>query len=146
MTANTYAGGIIGYGSYAILVRNCYATGDITAISNSSGAYAGGIAAYFNGIANCFATGKVYSNGVPRAYVGAIVGYDGGLSSVENSYQYENQVLMNGDEIIISDDYEICEIEQLNSQSFYTETLGWSEDIWDFSDLDFENGKLPTLK
>ena len=39
-----------------------------------------------------------------------------------------------------------CTIDQLNSKEFYTETLGWSEEIWDFSELDFENGKYPKLK
>ncbi len=37
-------------------------------------------------------------------------------------------------------------IDQLNSKSFYTDTLGWSEEIWNFDDLDAENGKYPTLK
>lgn len=41
---------------------------------------------------------------------------------------------------------EPCTIEQLNSREFYTETLGWSEDVWDFSELDVENGKYPKLK
>ena len=40
----------------------------------------------------------------------------------------------------------ICTIKQLDSQKFYTETLGWSGEIWDFSDLDVENGKYPRLK
>jgi hypothetical protein len=48
---------------------------------------------------------------------------------------------------IISDEYCIsCTPYQLNSKGFYTETLGWSEDIWDFSELDVENGKHPKLK
>ena len=38
------------------------------------------------------------------------------------------------------------EISQLNLKAFYTDTLGWDEDIWNFEDLDFENGKTPTLK
>ena len=41
---------------------------------------------------------------------------------------------------------EPCTVEQLNSKEFYTETLGWSEDVWDFSELDIENGKYPKLK
>ena len=41
---------------------------------------------------------------------------------------------------------QICSVEQLNSKEFYTQTLGWSEDIWDFSELDFENGKYPKLR
>lgn len=32
-------------------------------------------------------------------------------------------------------------VDQLNSKEFYTETLGWSEDVWDFSNLDVETGK-----
>lgn len=40
----------------------------------------------------------------------------------------------------------ICTVDQLNSKEFYTETLGWDEEIWDFSELDFENGKYPKLK
>ena len=37
-------------------------------------------------------------------------------------------------------------IEQLNSKEFYTDVLGWSEDDWDFSELDVENGKCPIPK
>jgi hypothetical protein len=35
---------------------------------------------------------------------------------------------------------------QLNTPSFYAASLGWCEDIWDFSELDVANGKLPRLK
>lgn len=42
--------------------------------------------------------------------------------------------------------FESCTISQLDSKEFYTDTLGWSEDVWDFSDLDVENGKYPKLK
>ena len=37
-------------------------------------------------------------------------------------------------------------IEMLNSKDLYISVLGWSEDVWDFSDLDVENGKYPKLK
>lgn len=36
--------------------------------------------------------------------------------------------------------------QNLNSKSFYIDTLKWSEDIWDFSDLDLASGKYPKLK
>ena len=39
-----------------------------------------------------------------------------------------------------------CSVEQLNDKTFYIDVLGWSEDVWDFSDLDVENGKYPVLK
>ena len=41
---------------------------------------------------------------------------------------------------------EKCTAEQLSTKTFYTETLGWSENIWDFSELDAENEKYPKLK
>ncbi len=37
-------------------------------------------------------------------------------------------------------------VAELNSKSFYTETLGWDEEIWNLDDLDIENDKFPTLK
>lgn len=39
-----------------------------------------------------------------------------------------------------------CTLQQLNTKSFYVDTLGWSEDVWDFSNIDVQNGKYPTLK
>ena len=44
------------------------------------------------------------------------------------------------------DESKPCTASQLNSKAFYTETLGWSEDVWDFSMLDVENGQYPVLK
>lgn len=37
-------------------------------------------------------------------------------------------------------------VEQLNSKSFYTDPLGWTEQVWNLDNLDFANGKYPTLK
>jgi hypothetical protein len=39
-----------------------------------------------------------------------------------------------------------CTLEELNSAEFYTATLGWDDEVWDLSDLDFEGGKYPVLK
>ncbi len=52
------------------------------------------------------------------------------------------------DDIIITNCYLINNLTstQLNAKSFYTDTLGWSEDVWNLDDLDIENGKYPTLK
>ena len=65
-----------------------------------------------------------------------LTGYNFAGGSIVNSYStYQYDELATG-----------VSIEQLNSKEFYTETLGWSEDIWDFSELDVENGKYPKLK
>lgn len=37
-------------------------------------------------------------------------------------------------------------VTQLNHRSFYVNTLGWSEDIWDFSDLNYDEDQYPVLK
>ena len=55
----------------------------------------------------------------------------------------ENYSLFGSD---ASDESKPCTTSQLNSKAFYTETLGWSEDVWDFSMLDVENGQYPVLK
>ena len=34
----------------------------------------------------------------------------------------------------------------INNKSFYIDTLGWSEEIWDFSTLNVDNWKYPNLK
>lgn len=39
-----------------------------------------------------------------------------------------------------------CTIAQLNTKSFWTDVLGWDEDVWNLDDLDYENGKIPTLR
>ena len=60
-----------------------------------------------------------------------------GYITITNSYSLVEVNLIN---------CTLCTVEQLNTKEFYTEVLGWSEDVWDFSSLDVENGKCPTLK
>ena len=146
-------GGIVGSASYAT-IENCINSGDVKGVSNIGGlagvirvsisnsqnsgtisgvSNVGGISGhtYLTDITNCVNSGIVES----ESSKGGLVGdpYD---PNVTNSYAFE----------IFNSYDEICTIDQLNSKSFYTETLGWSEDIWDFSELDVENGKYPTLK
>ena len=39
-----------------------------------------------------------------------------------------------------------CDSMDIYSKEFYTDTLNWDEDIWDFTSLNAENSILPTLK
>ena len=43
-------------------------------------------------------------------------------------------------------DFSSAPDEKMNDKSFYTDVLGWDEEVWDLDDLDIANGKYPTLK
>ena len=148
---------LIGTG-HATYIRNC--TIDETSIINAKNfANTGGIcgaASYNTRIENCQNRAKVLSNMPLASAISCASNQNslvilncinlGNLSIktdsyacvIRNSYTLESKSQINDDEP--------CTIDQLNSKEFYTETLGWSEDIWDFSELDVENGKYPKLK
>ncbi len=64
-------GGVVGYNEGT--VENCYATGDVTALSGAWDYYAGGVVGYNEGtVQNCYAAGRVESG--QRA--GGAVGYN----------------------------------------------------------------------
>ena len=135
-----YAGGLVGE-TYDLTIANSTNSGSVSGSATSySYAYAGGLVGSVSHltITNCTNSGSVsatshYAHGLvggtPFIYV---------TVTITNSYS-----LVSGNSAY---DGEACTIEQLNSKEFYTETLGWSEDIWDFSELDVENGKYPQLK
>ncbi|MBQ9751033.1 MAG: hypothetical protein IJV87_10720 [Clostridia bacterium] len=125
---NGYAGGIVG-NNYAT-ITNCTNNGNVTA-----GGATGGIVGYNEGsgsISDCVNSGSVADT---VGYTGGIAGYNFG--TITNSYSLTSGDGVNG---------KSCTVDQLNSKEFYTETLGWSEDVWDFSELDIINGKYPGLK
>jgi len=130
-----HAGGIAveNYGT----ITNCTNSGSVTATDG----YAGGIAVGNHGtITNCINSGSVTVTATGeyfQSYAGGIAGYNDESRAIDNSYSLTSGNGING---------ESCTVDQLNSKEFYTETLGWSEDVWDFSELDVENGKYPTLK
>lgn len=53
-----------------------------------------------------------------------------GLNNFNSYFYYENPLVKNS-----------IDGEGLNQVEFYTDKLGWSQDIWDFSEIAFENGK-----
>ncbi len=70
-------------------ITNCYATGDVSASSTRSSAYAGGLVGYNSNstITNCYATGDVSATSSSSAYAGGLVGgnYAGGLIGINYS-------------------------------------------------------------
>jgi len=167
---NNYGGGFVGYYIGTGSITYCYATGNVYAANNrvnTSGTasvyvYAGGFAGMvYSGavVTGCYATGNVSAEvisivAIASAYAGGIAGaiYNGGVTTMTNCYRYEGQQFSrkssSSESALPSNTLSngACTLANLNSASFYTTTLGWSNVVWDFSVLDFESGKFPTLK
>lgn len=148
--SNSYAGGLIGNNSGEI--KNCYATGNISASSSGSSGdnYSGGLVGrhYWPGvITNCWSTGNVsstFSPGISNG-VGGLVGYNSS-ATINNSYRCNTQsfsVTENESEKSEATDNNgiVKTTTELQSVSFYSSTLGWDDEIWNFSE-----GEYPTLK
>ena len=145
----TFVAGLVGLVNHSaiITITNCTNNGDISATSNSSLAYAGGLVGYVGNdviimLLNCISSGYISAttgNFDSYAYAGGLIGNVNRFATdtITNCYSITTGNGYNGDS---------CTTEQLNSKDFYIETLGWSEDVWDFSELDIENGKYPQLK
>ncbi len=148
----TEAGGMIGRVenvAKTITITNCINSGNISATSQDESASAGGMIGSPDGgvmtvtiIANCINSGDIRASAGSerRPNVGGIIGWldNDAPNILTGNYSLPLQGSgYNGNS---------CTIDQLNSKSFYTEILGWSEDVWDFSELDFANGKYPKLK
>lgn len=74
-----------------------------------------------------------------------LIGNGGEINNINNSYIAEDVILKVNNESMQSE-YPIITVNDLNSKSFYTNTLGWSEEIWNLDTLDYENGDYPTIK
>lgn len=171
---DVYAGGIVGWAELTIRIEDCWSSGNVSAIANWM-VSAGGIAGRGGRVLNCYATGDVSAvNNTWWTYVGGITGRIGqgeyvensialgqvsssagivgndriaGIGNVEgpwnitNSFRHVNQIIESP-----SNTYgQPCDDDNLDDVNFYLVALGWSSTIWDFSDLDLTNGKLPTL-
>ena len=161
VSGNSHVGGFVGYSSHSMF-ENCTNNGNIVGkqsaggfIGTSSGdstviecinngminiaEYTGGFIGYADNnytIKNCVNTYKL----MDYFYIGGLIGY----TSINPPPPVINSYSMPCEGIGVFG--EICTIEQLNSKEFYTDVLGWSEDVWDLSELDIENGKYPKLK
>ena len=129
------------------VIRNCYNIGSILGISNNNNLM---IAAGILGLAESSEVSVIsclnassslaveydYSHYRP---VDSIVGYSitNGLN-IQCCYSVRLFSLQNG--------VTLCDISALNYLKFYTGTLGWSAEVWDFSNLNTYDGRYPTLK
>ena len=140
--ANSVAGGIVG--DFKGKIINCMNNGDVISENHTiDSSDLGAIAAKASRVENCVNTGYVTPNTLSFEFniLGFYMVGDGVSCIVMNSYSLKEFGL---DNLVINADD--CTVDQLNTREFYTETLGWSEDVWDFTELDVENGKYPKLK
>ena len=138
-------GGIAGYGGR---ISNCINNSEISGTK-----YVGGISGEAGKIVKCFNNGKI-SGTVCVAGICAM--YSDIIDSINNgNIRGEADIFGICVMGVFTNSYTstlygyndtVCTVDQLNSKEFYVETLGWSEDVWDFSELDVENGKYPILK
>ncbi len=142
VTAQHMAGGLTG--ELDGVVISCANNGHVNVNSEFSriGGVAGWAAEGCSTINNCVNSGILTAINNISGYIGGLVG-EGDINCVNITNSYS---LTTGHNLHEYTDGIACTIDQLNSKEFYTETLGWSEEIWDFSELDVENGKYPKLK
>ena len=154
-TYTAEAGGLAGLCSENSIVKFCYATGTVTAEINGDyglqpRAYAGGLVGTGYSMMGCYATGHVSVRcTVPnldcQLAAGGLTGSD--QAKVRNSYRYDGQqVLTDAGEGQLVTAGTACTFTQLNTAAFYTDTLVWDSEIWDFSDLDYLSQKNPVLR
>ena len=169
VTAITNGGSAFAYGfAQYETCTDCYATGNVTAISNASSAFAVGFSSGQN--TNCYATGDVsattsatsnkryayafafgskatncYGTGDASAIAnGAAYVIVGCYRTQEptNSYKYNEQILTaSGSDKTVHTTGIATDMATLLSTEFHTQTLGWDEAIWSFTE-----GEHPTLK
>ena len=166
----TMAGGLFGSAFGSIInITDCYNSGDISSDFYAGGLYGDSAHGGSLYVSRCFNSGKISSlqgsGGIAgSSWYNIVKIYDclniGNIVPAEGSSFNDNHngiLGCNVTKVNISNCYSLnsyleeldgslCTIDQLNSKSFYTETLGWSEDVWDLSELDIENGKYPKLK
>lgn len=155
-------GGLIGR-IYNSIVRNCYVQGKVSSNSDGSGGFVGetpsgvtienvyanvtvtfgdgslaGISGYSKNVVlkNVLSLATNTNNGSGYRVVGS------GLNNLSaNNYELETSTMktQSSHKAITT-----VSLEELKKKSFYTDNLGWSEEVWDFSKV--ANGEYPTLK
>ena len=155
-------GGFIGRANNSVTIIDSFNSGNIVAnwhsIGGLIGVAGGGTTlmqnVYNSGLINTYATNSESEGGFVGAtshttkfYVYSSINFSGRIiggvpneSGFDDSYYYgkdpENSAIF-GIKII---DFTIFNL------AFFTTTLGWDTDIWDFTGLDIANGVYPTLK
>ena len=96
VAGSAYAGGLVGYNYYNITITDSYATGNVTASSDSYETYAGGLIGYNDDsitITDSYATGNVTASGdyyETHTHAGGLIGYNDNSITITDSYATGN--------------------------------------------------------
>ena len=145
ISGGNYVGGIAGeINGLDSNVTNCYTTSTVNSIATG-----GGIAGYINSsdtvviVNNCVALNPYISGGG----IGRIALNRSHLDLLSNNRALSDMIVKRNDmdkELIKGHDQvdgEDVTMEEAKTAAFWTETMGWDDEVWLF-----EDGKLPTLR
>ena len=139
---DTYVAGIVGYNNGAI--TNCYSIATVYSYATGGNTYYkhghASIIAGRNGsgsatITNCLAFGTVLEGNAGRGDICCL-----NSGTITNCYRDENLVLS------ATHTYATAMSKaQLSSATFYRISLKWDATVWNYSNINFDNGIYPTL-
>lgn len=156
------AGGFIGNvkdgNADGIVIQECYSTGKVNAEIKGNSPYALSVAgfiadAYNVTISNSFTSSSVSATlektDFSQKYYGRFSATDYSTAQIHSNVYVllgatvkENGVQVNS----FNENYGIdCELENLNSLQFYSDTLKWDLTKWNLTNLDAQNGKYPVF-
>ncbi len=162
-------GGFMGEITNGTMIENCYARGTAKGNQNVGGFV--GLLSKASTISNSLSITKVDGTDSVAGFVGQSITnsivknnialgnqvrqhykFDGKtvqeqLATYEGNYEYEgNKGISIGErgDIDFTGKISVANRENVTSKDFYTNTLGWNEDVWDFSTV--ASCKTPTLK
>ena len=152
-------GGIAGYAHTSSVIYDCYSSGSVSGSNRRVECRVGGVVGALGGatVTRCYTTCTVFAKSEHYALAGGVVGHtletDYGNSitqclalasvSADNyggRYTYVGKICGRNASGSLSNNHS----SKTDSVDFYTSTLGWSADVWDFGAV--ESGGLPTLK
>lgn len=150
VNGNDTVGGLVGAASYRTAISNSYVAGTV----NGNTSYIGGIAGEVYGgmglvssIQDCVVLSRrikgttnvrrIADNKATNSYPGELSGNYALADMVVTIDNAVNALIKGHDQV----DGEDLNMEDAMTAAFWTETMGWDEEIWSFSD-----GRLPTLK
>ncbi len=139
-----YVGGLVGFGYATISITNSYNSGPIVVTNSLVGGLVGVSQTEQFIVRGSINFGEVVGRGLKGAIIGSIPSTD-----IEQNHVYFTNSVINGCGSAGNDDVDIGVREtdlSIFDIDFFMDTLGWDDDIWDFTTLDAENEKYPVLK